>query len=158
MQRLLSKWLLVLTIPAFLFATSEFVEAKRSCTSKRRRCLSRCNKKAVRSTKRCRKQANRKLRGCLRQSYRSGKKCVRKLKCPQAKACYKSCREKANPVTCFAKQGCAKMQRACYGTCQAPLGAMLKACMAETKMKMQFCKERRKASLESCSTNCPKCN
>lgn len=152
-------WLVVLAVVWLGSGLFSEVEAKRSrCTAKRRACLQRCVRQVTRSSKRCVKNTLLKRKACLKSSYQAGKKCVRKLKCPEATACYKSCRDKEDPVACYDKQGCAKMQSACYGSCQAPLGAMLKTCMEETNMKLEWCKQQKKGQMEGCRANCPKCD
>lgn len=151
-------WFLAVAIG--LVGVTDFGEADAKswrCNSKRRKCLRRCQKKTNRRAKRCRRSALRKRQACLKRSYRKGKKCVRKLRCPQAKQCYKSCKDKNDPLKCYAKQGCAKLQASCYGSCQGPLGASLKTCMEETQMKFRWCKEQKKTALSGCSSNCPQC-
>ncbi len=151
-------WVMAVAIGLIGSADTGNAEAKGwRCHSKRRRCLRRCVKKSRRAARRCRRSALRRRKVCLKKSYRKGKRCVRKLRCPEAKQCYKSCREKADPSQCYAKQGCAKLQASCYGSCQAPLGAMLKTCMEETTMKLKWCGEQKKTRMDGCRSNCPKC-
>jgi hypothetical protein len=133
-------------------------KSQRRCETKRTQCLAKCKRQIKKQAYNCRRDTLIKRNQCLKQAHKEGKNCLKKLNCPQATECYKLCRDQDNPVDCYAKKGCAKIQEACYASCQMPLGAQLKQCMTETDIKLKWCKEQQAVNLNNCQMRCPSCS
>ncbi len=149
---------LTYSLLAILFVLPSTAQSrKKNCRQKRQRCLKKCEVKSTRKVQKCKRTTLRQRQRCLKSAYRKGRRCLKQLECPAAMKCYEQCNEKGDPITCYVKKGCAKLQSECYASCQYPLGQNLKQCLTETAQKLKGCDQMGKDVLKSCRAQCPTC-